>query len=74
MIAKRLLGIPTGLDRFIQQAIAHVISVQWEPHFHPRSYGFRPQRSAHQAVRQLQADIRAGYRWVVDLDVEAFPG
>ena len=60
------------LDRFIQQAIAQVVSEQWEPHFHPRSYGFRPQRSAHQAVRQLQADIRAGHRWVVDLDLEAF--
>ena len=69
---KRLLGIPTVLDRFIQQAIAQVVSEQWEPHFHPRSYGFRPQRSAHQAVRQVQDDIRAGYRWVVDLDLEAF--
>ena len=69
---KRLLGIPTVLDRFIQQAIAQVVQEQWEPHFHRRSYGFRPQRSAHQAVRQLQADIREGRRWVVDLDVEAF--
>lgn len=69
---KRLLGIPTVLDRFIQQAIAQVISMQWEPHFHPWSYGFRPSRSAHQAVRKLQADIREGYRWVVDLDLEAF--
>lgn len=69
---KRPLGIPTVLDRFIQQAIAQVISVQWEPHFHDRSYGFRPGRSAHQAVRQLQADIRAGHRWVVDVDLEAF--
>ncbi|MGH8570904.1 MAG: group II intron reverse transcriptase/maturase, partial [Gammaproteobacteria bacterium] len=69
---KRLLGIPTVLDRFIQQAIAQVVQAQWDPHFHPRSYGFRPQRSAHQAVRQLQADIREGYRWVVDLDLEAF--
>jgi group II intron reverse transcriptase/maturase len=68
----RLLGVPTVLDRFVQQAIAQVISAQWEPHFHPKSYGFRPQRSAHEAVRQLQADIRAGYRWVVDLDLEAF--
>ena len=68
----RLLGVPTVLDRFIQQAIAQVVSAQWEPHFHPRSYGFRPQRSAHQAVRQLQADIRNGYGWVVDLDLEAF--
>ena len=69
---KRLLGIPTVLDRFIQQAIAQVVSAQWEPHFHERSYGFRPRRSAHQAVRQLQADIREDRRWVVDLDVEAF--
>jgi len=69
---KRLLGIPTVLDRFIQQAIAQVVSAHWEPHFHPKSYGFRPGRSAHQAVRQVQADIRNGYRWVVDLDLEAF--
>ena len=69
---KRPLGIPTVLDRFIQQAIAQVISAQWEPHFHPHSYGFRPQRSAHQAVRQVQADIRAGYGWVVDMDLQAF--
>lgn len=69
---KRLLGIPRVLDRFIQQAIAQVVQAQWEPHFHPWSYGFRPQRSAHQAVRQLQADSREGYRWVVDLDLEAF--
>jgi len=69
---KRLLGIPTVLDRFIQQAIAQVVQAQWEPHFHPRSYGFRPRRSAHDAVRRLQADIREGRRWVVDLDLEAF--
>ena len=68
----RLLGIPTVLDRFIQQAIAQVVSARWEPHFHERSYGFRPRRSAHQAVRQLQADIREDRRWVVDLDMEAF--
>ena len=68
----RPLGIPTVLDRFIQQAIAQVISAQWEPHFHPHSYGFRPQRSAHQAVREVQATIRAGYGWVVDMDLQAF--
>lgn len=68
----RLLGIPTVLDRFIQQAIAQVVQEQWDPHFHARSYGFRPQRSAYQAVRQLQSDIRDGYCWVVDLDVQAF--
>ena len=68
----RPLGIPTVLDRFIQQAIAQVLSAQWEPHFHPHSYGFRPQRSAHQAVREVQSAIRAGYKWVVDMDLQAF--
>ena len=68
----RPLGIPTVLDRFIQQAIAQVISAQWEPHFHNHSYGFRPKRSAHQAVREVQANIRAGYGWVVDMDLQAF--
>jgi retron-type reverse transcriptase len=68
----RLLGIPTVLDRFIQQAIAQVVSAQWEPHFHCHSYGFRPRRSAHQAVREVQANIRAGYGWVVDMDLQAF--
>lgn len=60
------------LDRFIQQAIAQVISAQWEPHFHRHSYGFRPERSAHQAVREVQGTIRAGYGWVVDMDLQAF--
>jgi len=68
----RPLGIPTVLDRFIQQAIAQVVSAQWEPHFHRHSYGFRPQRSAHQAVREVQATIRAGHGWVVDMDLQAF--
>ena len=68
----RPLGIPTVLDRFIQQAIAQVVSAQWEPHFHHHSYGFRPQRSAHQAVREVQVNIRAGYKWVVDMDLQAF--
>ncbi|MDO8346428.1 MAG: group II intron reverse transcriptase/maturase [Rugosibacter sp.] len=68
----RPLGIPTVLDRFIQQAIAQVISAQWEPHFHRHSYGFRPGRSVHQAVREVQANIRAGYGWVVDMDLQAF--
>ena len=68
----RPLGIPTVLDRFIQQAIAQVISAQWEPHFHHHSYGFRSQRSAHQAVREVQTNIRAGYGWVVDTDLQAF--
>ena len=69
---KRLLGIPTVTDRFIQQALAQVVQRQWEPHFHPHSYGFRPGRSAHQAMRHAQATIRQGYGWVVDIDLEAF--
>jgi RNA-directed DNA polymerase len=68
----RPLGIPTVVDRFIQQAIAQVVSAQWEPHFHDHSYGFRPRRSAHQAVRHVQSNIRAGYGWVVDMDLQAF--
>ena len=68
----RCLGIPTVLDRLIQQAIAQVISVQWEPRFHRYSYGFRPRRSARQAVRHVQASIRQGWNWVVDMDLQAF--
>jgi len=69
---KRLLGIPTVVDRFIQQALAQVVQRQWEPHFHPHSYGFRPGRNAHQAIRHAQATIREGFGWVVDIDLEAF--
>ncbi len=69
---KRLLGIPTVVDRFIQQALAQIVQRQWEPHFHPYSYGFRPGRNAHQAMRHAQATIRQGYGWVVDIDLEAF--
>ena len=68
----RLLGIPTVTDRFIQQALAQVVQNQWEPYFHPNSYGFRPGRNAHQAMRHAQATIRQGYGWVVDMDLEAF--
>ena len=56
----------------IQQAIAQGLSAQWEPHFHPHSYGFRPNRSAHQAIRHVQATIRQGYGWVVDMDLQSF--
>lgn len=69
---KRLLGIPSVVDRFIQQALAQVVQRQWEPHFHPHSYGFRPGRNAHQAMRHAQATIRQGYGWVVDIDLQAF--
>ena len=68
----RPLGIPTVLDRFIQQALAQVIQSEWEPCFHPHSYGFRPGRSAHQAVRHAQACARGGRDWTVDLDLKAF--
>jgi RNA-directed DNA polymerase len=68
----RCLGIPTVLDRLIQQAIAQVISTQWEPCFHCHSYGFRPRHSAHQAVAHVQASIRQGWSWVVDMDLQTF--
>ena len=68
----RKLGIPTVIDRFIQQAIAQVVSRLWEPTFHPNSYGFRPQRNAQQAVRHAQEIILSGQRWVIDLDLQAF--
>jgi retron-type reverse transcriptase len=68
----RQLGIPTVLDRLIQQAIAQVLTPMFEQVFSPHSYGFRPGRSAHQAVQQAQEYIRAGYDWVVDIDLEKF--
>jgi RNA-directed DNA polymerase len=68
----RNLGIPTVLDRFIEQALLQVLQQEWDPTFSERSYGFRPQRSAHQAVEQAQAYIRAGYTWVVDIGLEKF--
>lgn len=68
----RKLGIPTALDRFIQQAVMQVLQKQWDPTFSAHSYGFRPGRSAHQAVQAAQAYVTAGYRWVVDLDLEKF--
>jgi RNA-directed DNA polymerase len=68
----RQLGIPTVLDRLIQQAIAQVLTPRFEAVFSPHSYGFRPGRSAHQAVQQAQTYIREGYDWVVDIDLEKF--
>jgi RNA-directed DNA polymerase len=68
----RLLGIPTVQDRLIQQAILQVLSPQWDPSFSESSFGFRPNRSAHQAVAQAQAFIIEGYDWVVDIDLEKF--
>lgn len=69
---KRNLGVPTVLDRFIQQAILQVLQAICDPKFSPWSYGFRPGRSAHQAVSRAQCYIRWGYTWVVDLDLEKF--
>src|SRR5215468_6417886 len=68
----RKLGIPTVLDRFVQQAVMQVLQRQWDPTFSQHSFGFRPGRSAHQAVAQAQHYIVAGYGWVVDLDLEKF--
>lgn len=68
----RLLGIPTVTDRLIQQAIAQVLSKIYDPTFSEHSYGFRPNRSAHDAVRKAQGYIKEGYKWVVDIDLEKF--
>lgn len=69
---KRQLGIPTVLDRFLQQAIAQRLGPLFDPHFSPHSYGFRPGRSAHDAVRQAQTYVQEGYGWVVDIDLESY--
>src|SRR6516164_4543834 len=68
----RKLGVPCVVDRLIQQALLQVLQGQWDPTFSEHSYGFRPGRSAHQAVAQAQQYIAAGYNVVVDLDLEKF--
>jgi RNA-directed DNA polymerase len=68
----RLLGIPTVLDRLIQQAVMQVLQAEWDPTFSETSFGFRPKRSAHQAVERAQAYIASGYTVVVDIDLEKF--
>ena len=68
----RKLGIPTVLDRLIQQAVLQVLQPRWDPTFSEHSYGFRPGRSAHQAVAQAQQHAAEGFSWVVDLDLEKF--
>jgi RNA-directed DNA polymerase len=68
----RKLGIPTVLDRFIQQAVMQVLQRRWDRTFSGYSYGFRPGRSAHQAVAKAQQYVAEGYGWVVDLDLEKF--
>jgi RNA-directed DNA polymerase len=68
----RKLGVPTVLDRFIQQAVLQVLQKRWDETFSDHSYGFRPGRSAHQAVARAQQYVREGHGWVVDLDLEKF--
>lgn len=68
----RKLGIPTVLDRFITQALLQILQQLFDPTFSEQSYGFRPKRSAHQAIRQAQKYLRMGYNWVVDIDLEKF--
>jgi group II intron reverse transcriptase/maturase len=69
---KRTLGIPTVLDRLIQQAMHQQLMLIFEPHFSEASYGFRPGRSAQQAVQVAKVHVADGYRWIVDLDLEKF--
>lgn len=68
----RLIGIPTVQDRLIQQAMHQILSLEYEPRFSEHSYGFRPRRSAHEAVKAAQGHIEGGYRWVVDIDLAKF--
>lgn len=70
--SKRQLGIPTVVDRVIQQAISQVLIPIYEPQFSPHSYGFRPKRNAHQALGQCQDYITEGYSYAVDMDLEKF--
>jgi retron-type reverse transcriptase len=69
---QRKLGVPTVLDRLIQQAIAQVLVPVFDPGFVPVSYGFRPGKSAHDAVKVARLVIEQGYRWVVEVDLDAF--
>jgi group II intron reverse transcriptase/maturase len=70
--SKRKLGIPTVVDRVVQQAIAQVLTPVYEPRFSDNSYGFRPYRSAHDAIRKCQENIDEGYKYVVDMDLEKY--
>lgn len=69
---ERELGVPTALDRVIQQALSQVLVPVFDPGFSERSFGFRPGRSAHQAIRRAQRDIAEGHEWAVDLDLDRF--
>lgn len=68
----RMLGIPTVLDRLLQQALLQVLTPLFDPTFSESSFGFRPRRSAHQALDRAKAHIAAGHRWVIDMDLEKF--
>ena len=67
-----MLGIPTVLDRFIQQAVSQVLTPVFDPGFSPSNFGFGPGRSAHDAILQAQTYLNDGFSWVVDLDLEKF--
>jgi len=69
---QRKLGIPTAVDRFIQQAVLQVLQPEWDQSFSEYSYGFRPKRTAHEAIAQAQEYINSGYKVVVDIDLEKF--
>lgn len=69
---ERELGVPTALDRMIQQALSQVLVPVFDPGFSERSFGFRPGRSAHDAIRRAQRDIADGHEWAVDLDLDRF--
>lgn len=68
----RLLGIPTVVDRLIQQALLQVLTPIFDPAFSDASYGFRPGRRGHDAVRTARRYVQEGYGWVVDMDLEKF--
>jgi len=69
---KRLLGIPTVVDRLLQQAVSQVLTPIFEEGFQQHSYGFRPYRNAHQAIKQAQQNINEGYQYIVDIDLQNF--
>ena len=69
---ERMLGVPTALDRLIQQALLQVLTPVFDPHFHDSSFGFRPGRSAHQAVERARQSIADGAAFVVDVDLDSF--
>ncbi|CAB3389743.1 protein of unknown function [Kyrpidia spormannii] len=69
---KRMLGIPTVMDRLIQQALLQVLTPIFDPQFSEASYGFRPGRRAHEAVKKARQYVEEGYEWAVDMDLEKF--